>query len=374
MRKDLLQLKTRVGRNLFGDCSKNLENLSTENKEKQRWKSKAFIEEAITSPDKHHLRQCNELLSAASGGEAPIARIVARILLSHHLPDNPNETNQVNVECFSKDHNRHIDLNDFASSVRENCTRETEKDEATKQLAQIVATGVDVWKEDEEGSLTQNDAATVTVRGDHFCSLHLPLASNSQFVEGGGKEAKIASTTGRNEELRSARAICRSFLFGKLQPTTNTPARVEQTLSVVIDRNAVHVNEITKPARKERRATVKSALLENHFRKERLEKKQASASTKGSEDKADNVTQKLAGADDTAFIGGKTQHGKLRMNERTDNLNAELTFRGLAEFLLLGWTDKLLRNLKEHEHHREPAGEKKCFFAQSEASFTTSKL
>ena len=79
-----------------------------------------------------------------------------------------------------------------------------------------------------------------------------------------------------------------------------------------------------------------SALLENHSRKERLERKHKNICKKGSEDKADNVTQRLEGVDNKAFIDGKTQYGKLRMKENTDDVNNELTFRGLEEFLLLG--------------------------------------
>jgi hypothetical protein len=33
-------------------------------------------------------------------------------------------------------------------------------------------------------------------------------------------------------------------------------------------------------------------------------------------------------------------YGKLWMKEHTDDLDDELTFRGLEEFLLLGWKDK----------------------------------
>ena len=100
MRKDLVALKTRINRNSFGDYGKNLEKLSDEKKEKQKRKSKTFIEEAMTSLDNHYLRWCNELLPAALGGEAPLAKIVACILLSHHLPGNPNEQNQINAEYF----------------------------------------------------------------------------------------------------------------------------------------------------------------------------------------------------------------------------------------------------------------------------------
>jgi hypothetical protein len=271
------------------------------------------------------------------GGEAPLAKIVAHILLSHHLPDNPNEQNQIDAEYFSQDNNQHVDLLNFACFVRKNYTRENEMEEATiKLLAQVVSRGVDIWKEaDNEATSTEaNDSGVAKLR-DHFCNCYLPLASNSHFVEAGVKEARIVSTTGRNEELRSVYAICRSCLFGKLKPSTNTPPRVHQILTVIIHQNSEHQNEVTKLERIERRKQVTSALLENHFRKDRLEKKQKNISKKGSEDKADNVTQRLEGVEDTAFIDGKTQYGKLWMKEHTDDLNDELTFRGLEEFLFL---------------------------------------
>jgi hypothetical protein len=51
-----------------------------------------------------------------------------------------------------------------------------------------------------------------------------------------------------------------------------------------------------------------------------LEKRQKIICKKGREGKEDNVTQRLEGVDDTAFIDGKTQYGKLRMNECKDDL------------------------------------------------------
>jgi hypothetical protein len=90
----------------------------------------------MASLNSHYLRWCNELLPAAFlGGKAPLVKIVTRILLSHHLPDNPNEQNQIDAEYISQDHNRHVDLLDFASFVRKNYTR---LEEATiKLLAHI---------------------------------------------------------------------------------------------------------------------------------------------------------------------------------------------------------------------------------------------
>jgi hypothetical protein len=198
MQKDLENLKTQIDQKSFGDYNTSLMNFKDEKKQLQEKKSEACIEEATFSLDKHHLRWCNKLLTAASGGEAPFGKIVARVLLNHHLPDNPYKLNQIDANYFSKDHGRHVDLLDFASFVRANHKQrgnEAEMDENTKMLAEAVATGVDIWKEDDDGALAENDAAL----RDHFCSKHLPLASNLQFVEAGVKEAKIVSTPGQNE-------------------------------------------------------------------------------------------------------------------------------------------------------------------------------
>ena len=85
-------------------------------------------------------------MSAASGGEASLAKIVSHILHSHLLVDNPNELNQVNVEYFSKDHNRHIDLLDFAGFINGKYTVGAEMDGMTRQFVRVVATEVDIWK------------------------------------------------------------------------------------------------------------------------------------------------------------------------------------------------------------------------------------
>jgi hypothetical protein len=104
-----------------------------------------------------------------------------------------------------------------------------------------------------------------------------------------------------------------------------------------------------------------------------MEKKQKNILKKGSKDKADNVTQRLEGVEDTAIIDGRTQYGKLQMKEHTNNLNNELTFRGLEEILLFGWKEKI-KALKNHSQERKPEGDNKFFSAQSGAPFVISKL
>jgi hypothetical protein len=95
------------------------------------------------------------------GGEAPLAKIVAYILLSHHLHDNPNEQNQIDAEYFSQDHDRNVDLLNFACFIRKNYKRENEMEAATiKLLEHMVSRGVDIWKEaDNEATSTEaNDS------------------------------------------------------------------------------------------------------------------------------------------------------------------------------------------------------------------------
>jgi hypothetical protein len=343
--EDLEKLKARIDRNSFGDYCKNLATLSDEKSGKQKRKSEAFIEEAITSLDNHYLRWCNILLSAALGGEAPLAKIIARILLKYHLPDNPNEQNQIDAEYFSKDHNRHANLLDFAIFVRENHIRETEMEDATQRLA--VASIVDIWK--VEDRLTQNDSDAAKLR-DHFCNCYLPIASNSQFVEAGVKEAKIVSTTGRNDEALCVRHLPVFFVWkagADKEHSSKNPPNIDCGHQSEFDSWEQNYQAWKKRGKKsnDKRSPGKP------IPKREVGEETKENSKKGSHDKADNVTPKLEGVHDTAFIDGKTQYGKLRMSEHTEDLNTELSLQGLEEFILVPWTDKI-EALKKREQQR----------------------
>jgi hypothetical protein len=77
--------------------------------------------------------------------------------------------------------------------------------------------------------------------------------------------------------------------------------------------------------------------------------------------------------EDTPFIDGKTQYGKLKMGEHMADLVAGLEFRECAESVFAGWKEKL-NALKKHEQLRDPTGDTRFFFAQSEAPFVITKL
>ena len=102
-----------------------------------------------------------------------------------------------------------------------------------------------------------------------------------------------------------------------------------------------------------------------------MEQKRNKISTKVREDEADNVAQKIFGMEDAPFIDGKTQCGKLKKGEHMEDLVTELTFRECPEFALAGFKEKL-KALKIHEQQRDPTGDKRFFFAMSEASFAMS--
>jgi hypothetical protein len=61
------------------------------------------------------------------------------------------------------------------------------------------------------------------------------------------------------------------------------------------------------------------------------------------------------------------------MDEHTDNLNTELTFRGLEEYLLLGWKEKI-KTMKNREEQRDSAGVTKYFVTQPMSPFVITKL
>jgi hypothetical protein len=98
-------------------------------------------------------------------------------------------------------------------------------------------------------------------------------------------------TTRGNKELGTVNALYWSFcLLRKLKPLTKIPSRFHQILTVIIHQNLIHQKKITKLGRRERRKVATRALLENHFGKEKLEKKQKNISTKGSKDIAECET------------------------------------------------------------------------------------
>jgi hypothetical protein len=68
-----------------------------------------------------------------------------------------------------------------------------------------------------------------------LCRVYLPLASNTEFVEGGVKASVIVAATGRHEETRSAYVINRSVRVHCDDISSDSPApkRIAALLAIV---------------------------------------------------------------------------------------------------------------------------------------------
>jgi hypothetical protein len=118
---------------------------------------------------------------------------------------------------------------------------------------------------DEEGT---NKALEV-----YIYYLHLPLASQTQFVEAGVKEAENVSNTDRLEELRSAYAIIRLARVHCVQQDLmclKYTERIEALFFSVLDHNE-NQEDIKRlyPDYDERLQEIAATMRKDHFKQER---------------------------------------------------------------------------------------------------------
>jgi hypothetical protein len=138
-------------------------------------------DEVVKSPGLPH---CQQILARYHLKRKDLEKL--KTLMDQNSFKVPNEQKQIDIENFSKDHNRHINLLNFARFVRENNIREPEMDEASKLLAQVVSTRDDIWKEDE--LISQNDSAvtpnseTISAIASTYPILEFHLACFSEFL------------------------------------------------------------------------------------------------------------------------------------------------------------------------------------------------
>jgi hypothetical protein len=161
----------------------------------QASKVDSFISLALDACHKHFKRwMSKDLLPAAMLSEQPLAAIVARIILEQppkEAFDPPEHASQV--------HKRSFVLLDFQEFIASGIDVGNVYEPMTLHVAQLLLEGVDM-----------RDMTAPTVYQAWMYSTYLPLASHTQFVEAGVKEAKIVSQSDRSEQLRSSYAINRS--------------------------------------------------------------------------------------------------------------------------------------------------------------------
>jgi hypothetical protein len=304
----------------FEDSRLSLLNLHETLAIQQRKKFVTFINVALDAIDKHFIRSCNKaLLPAALLSERELATVVALVMTNQPLdPTSPKE-------YWSPVHSRTFDRSTFHEFLVERINNNAvpEQYEAFALRAADLLLG---------GSEFRDKLLPDPIK--HFMySAYLPLASHTQFVEAGVKEAKIISCTDRSEPLRSAYAVNRSANVHNeklrtltvservqwLLQATKTHVERQEALGGQLHDYTSSVDAITGLMRKE------------HFKEERVKQLQDDTLNKLNKNKMVNATQQRNGVDRTHAIQGLFPYGKLVKKLHFDALKTELLFRGCSE-------------------------------------------
>jgi len=172
-----------------------------------------FMREACDSLHKHFARWMSPaLLPAGLLSEPPTAKAIAAAALKQVFPSFAADAGVVDdtfmsgqIDFQSTVHKGRIDLVKFDAFIPQ---RLTDNDDGCSQEAKIAA-GLIVEDKVDMRSFDHQDASHGAI-WLHVHFAHLPLASQTQFVESHVKEANLVSQTDRSEELRTFMAIIRS--------------------------------------------------------------------------------------------------------------------------------------------------------------------
>ena len=166
--------------------------------------------------------------------------------------------------------------------------------------------------------------------------VYLPLASNTQFVEAGVKEASLASKTGRHEEMRSIYCINRSSTV--LATGVNRDTKPTDKIRLLM--NAAKKKEKYHSALKEEGGKVrydaaingiKQELLQNHYKHERVDRQTQAIIDTANTNKVANQRQLKEGVDasETMLAMGHVAYSKVVSSQgHLSDLVQELTHRG----------------------------------------------
>jgi len=305
-------------------------------------KLNVFGNEAFDSLQKHFKRwMSSKLLPAAMLAEAPLARVVANIILGRYGMPTFTEDDMVVDEMrisgalkhCSEAHKYTINLVAFNNFVRRQLDDSNQAyTPFVRAAAEQLCLGADLRAIQYVGPI-----------GEMRWKLHttyLPVASMLQFVESGVKEAKYVSATDRSEVIRSCLAIIRSATpLGKskvLEPELSFS--VNKILAIIqsaIHRSDPHTQWIKQQKDDQsydaRLAQVVYSMKKGHFRNERIDTKKASVDARGSIFKKQNKHQQPKQQTLTAAVTGLIPYGRLVQSRHMDDLRIELLSRHVPE-------------------------------------------
>jgi hypothetical protein len=304
----------------FVEFQSTLDKCSPSLRQHQLMKAKKFVTVSLEAIHKHFARWCNKmLLPAALLSESPLSIVVASILLKKQ--DLPQD---VAVEFASKVHFHNFHIPSFNAFLRSKVSPTDDYPPLALHAAQLLLDGLDLRN-------MHDDA----YRGfkEYLYYNYLPLASQTQFVEAGVKEAKNVSPTDRSEMLRSAYAVSRSarvHCIDDLRCLKSTE-RIEALINSALlhdDEQQQQLKSANPDYYYERITAIAKSMREDHFKQERLLKMKTAALRKVNKNKTENALQQKTGVDRTHTSQGLFPYGKLVKRLHFDALKVELLFRG----------------------------------------------
>jgi hypothetical protein len=336
----------------------------------QESKAQKFISAALDAVKKHFTRWCNKsLLPAALLSERPLSVAVASAILNRELLLQQQEL------LDSKVHFRQFDIQLFHTFIASNISGDQAYPAMVLYAAELVL---------QFNHLDLRDMYCPEYRGvkEFLYYMYLPLASHTQFVEAGVKEAKNVSITDRSEMLRSAYAVSRSARVHSIEDLRclKSTERIEALITSALRHHDDHsALKADSPNYLETIEAIAKSMREEHFKQVRVAKATHGMLAKVNKNKKENALQQKTGVDRTHAVEGLFPYGKLVKKLHFDALKVELLFRGCTEEDINDLTITQRKNrLKELEIERlkDFDGDKsigtKAFKPLSGASFPAS--
>lgn len=396
MDRKLKVLNCNIAHNPFFESFRATLTIPGVDREVQKAKAKGLVTEAMDSLEKHFLRWATqELLPAALMAEAPYARAVARLILgvpalesdepfSHSIKSEVH--NDIINSVFFE---RFIRLKFEKTLTRDGC--DIDNDRSLMFPREVILAAEALLADNEDVNVLRNiTEPSPTIYQDYLWSNYLPLASQTQFVESGVKDASNVSKTGRSEELRSAYAIVRSYLIhNSALSNMSAPAKALYFIQAASAFNDRQEEEMaTTDNYNELFNEILEKLKNEHYKNQREKELIDRVNATGLVLRKENERQQRTVVDRTNAILKQTPYslvkkGNPKSNDRkkthVHDVRDELTARGcpvdqIEAFLLNDWSG-MKKWLRKHEKDRvrdTPAAVRnadKAFKPQSNAKF-----
>ena len=333
----------------FSDFRNTLLNLK--NPKEQSYMATRFIDIAIVSLKKHFNRWTTvALLPAALMMETALARVIGRVITKSAV---------VAGEFDSTVHGRVINMEGFQDFVSRESTEDNQEDsqyshEAVAASHRIIAGTIDLRGTNAEN---QEDIQL------YFWRRYLPLASHTQSVEAGVKEANLVSTTNRSDWLRSSFAIIRSHMILSVAEQAGgirrmlPKDRVRHHWKAAEDHAMEHVDLSSTATYKQDLGNIKKLLRVEHYVHKRIQDKANTVQQKGAVNRKLNVLQQRTGVDKTLMSDGLLPYSVTRKGVNEQDILIELFFRGVSveNTTKARGIRALQATLREHETDRVTA-------------------